>query len=231
MKHLILLAALALAGHGAAAAQTPARAPATTDWRTVVGTATSGGYTTGNPAAKVKLVEYLSFTCPHCAHFVIESRAGLRDGLVKDGLVATETRAAVRDAFDLAAWTVARCAGPRRFDAVTHAIFTQQAQWIKQARRYVEKHQTELKPLPLTKQVGVVIAQSGLGTIAAKTGVAPAALNACAAKPATQDALIAMTRAGFAKISGTPAFEIDGQLQAVVQWSELEPLLRAKAGS
>ena len=47
----------------------PAPAKPRTDWaRTVVATG-AGGFRMGNPAAKVKLLEYGSLACPHCRHF------------------------------------------------------------------------------------------------------------------------------------------------------------------
>ena len=39
------------------------KAPVARDWRTHVVMQPSGAYAIGNPAAKVKLVEYLSYTC------------------------------------------------------------------------------------------------------------------------------------------------------------------------
>ena len=40
---------------------------------TTAGTATPTlGHRIGNPAAKVKLTEYISYTCPHCAAFTRE---------------------------------------------------------------------------------------------------------------------------------------------------------------
>ena len=39
------------------------------DWSTVVAKTPEGGFLMGNPDAKVKLVEFGSLTCPHCADF------------------------------------------------------------------------------------------------------------------------------------------------------------------
>ncbi|HEX2762279.1 MAG TPA: thioredoxin domain-containing protein, partial [Allosphingosinicella sp.] len=77
MKALLAAAALAGAALGSAPADAaPVRrsAPVARDWtRTVVATP-EGGFRMGNPAARVKLVEYGSLTCGHCAAF---SRAGV----------------------------------------------------------------------------------------------------------------------------------------------------------
>ena len=39
------------------------------DWTKVVTQSPAGGFMMGNPNAAVKLVEYASMTCPHCAQF------------------------------------------------------------------------------------------------------------------------------------------------------------------
>ncbi|HEX8580099.1 MAG TPA: thioredoxin domain-containing protein, partial [Allosphingosinicella sp.] len=44
-------------------------APNGGDWTQTVSATPAGGFLMGNPAAKVKLVEYGSMTCGHCAAF------------------------------------------------------------------------------------------------------------------------------------------------------------------
>src|SRR3546814_11296312 len=83
----------------------------------------------GNPAAPVKLIEYLSYTCPHCAAFSAESAAVLRGRMVKSGKVSLELRNAVRDKLDLAAAALARCAGTQGFFAASDALFARQPDW------------------------------------------------------------------------------------------------------
>ena len=56
-----LLALLALALPAAASAQRPAQR----DWTQVVTGTPEGGFRMGNPAAPVRVVEFLSLTCPH----------------------------------------------------------------------------------------------------------------------------------------------------------------------
>ncbi|HEX3677730.1 MAG TPA: thioredoxin domain-containing protein, partial [Sphingomicrobium sp.] len=48
---------------------TQVRPPNGGDWTGVVAPTQAGGFVMGTPKAKVKLVEYGSMTCPHCAHF------------------------------------------------------------------------------------------------------------------------------------------------------------------
>lgn len=213
----------------AAAVVLAAAAPqAARDWRTTAAVTPSGSVLVGNPAAKTKLVEYLSFTCSHCADFAAESKAPLHDALVRQGKVSVETRAAVRDPFDLAAWTVARCAPPKRFTALAGAIFAAQDQWMAKGESYAQANLEKLKAMPQPQQQRAVIDNSGLGAIGAQHGVTPAALNRCLATPAQQTQLIAMTDAAFKKIPGTPGFEINGKLaQNAASWAALAPQLTA----
>ena len=49
--------------------------PAQRDWTQTVARTPEGGFRMGNPNAPVKVVEYLSLTCPHCAAFAHEGGA------------------------------------------------------------------------------------------------------------------------------------------------------------
>ncbi|HEX8555004.1 MAG TPA: thioredoxin domain-containing protein, partial [Sphingomonas sp.] len=49
-----------------------AAAPAR-DWSTVAAKTATGAYVIGNPQARVKLIEYASYTCSHCAEFSVQS--------------------------------------------------------------------------------------------------------------------------------------------------------------
>ena len=57
---------LALAAGGAALAQTK---PAPRNWNQTITLTPQGTHLLGNPAAKVRLTQFISYTCPHCAHF------------------------------------------------------------------------------------------------------------------------------------------------------------------
>ena len=198
------------------------------DWRATTGVAPSGGFTAGNPAARVKLVEYLSYTCDHCGHFVQESKAVLHDTMVRDGQVQVETRSAARDPYDLAAWLVARCGGPRRFAALNAAIFADQAGWMQRGQTYAQANLAAIRAMPQLKQLRTIADQSGLTAIGGKAGITAPQMNACFAADAELNKVLAMTDAAFKKIPGTPGFEINGAIvDGVASWGALEPKLRA----
>jgi protein-disulfide isomerase len=99
------------------------------NWNTVVAEA-NGAHRIGNPAAKVKLVEYVSYTCPHCAEFTREADARIQLAYIMPGNVSLEVRHLIRDPVDLTVVMLANC-GPASKFAQNHAMFMlQQAKWI-----------------------------------------------------------------------------------------------------
>lgn len=92
-----------------------AAGPGPRDWTQTTTRLPTGTYLIGNPAASVKLVEYASYTCPHCAAFAAESAPVLHDRFVRDGSVSLEYRHLIRDGLDLGAAILARCTGTARW--------------------------------------------------------------------------------------------------------------------
>ncbi|MBA4047225.1 MAG: protein-disulfide isomerase, partial [Sphingomonas sp.] len=128
---LIGLAASAIAAPPAKrAAPRPAAKAAPADWASAARVSPTGTIVVGNPAARVKIVEYLSFTCPHCAAFARESSATLKGQLIRSGSTSLEYRPLTSNPLDLAAAIVARCAGPARYVAVADAILARQDDWV-----------------------------------------------------------------------------------------------------
>lgn len=221
---LSLFAGLFLAG--AAPAQAPKAAQAR-DWRAAVVKLPSGAFAIGNPAAKVKLVEYLSYTCPHCAHFVAQSKAPLHDDLVRRGVVRVEFRHAVRDPLDMAAALLARCAGPRGFAGASEALFASQASWYGQGATWWQANAAALQSQPEIARIKAAAGGSGLTQLMRGRGMTQAAIDQCFATPADLNTLTAMTKASWAAIQGTPSFTVNGKATGGSEWSTLEPQLRA----
>lgn len=77
------LAGVALTALVAAA---PAK-PAAERWSATISTSPIGALLVGKPGAKVKLVEYFSYTCSHCADFAKQSAVLLKTLYIDTGLV------------------------------------------------------------------------------------------------------------------------------------------------
>lgn len=199
-----------------------AAAPARTDWSQTVAVTPAGSFIRGNPQAKVKLVEYASFTCSHCAAFATESKATLGQWL-RAGQVSIEYRQAIRDRFDLAAALIARCTGPKHYLAVSDTIFARQNEWLARAAYLPEPDENA----PVDQTLGVIARGVGLDQVAGG-GLPPAKVGQCLADKAEQDRLAKMRTEAWGRISGTPSFLLNGRLVAdVYSWDKLEPALRA----
>jgi len=203
----------------------PQRPPAR-DWSASVAPSPAGAYVLGNPAARVKLVEYASYTCSHCADFSRESEPVLKAQMIRSGTTSWEFRHLIRDPFDLAAAVVARCAGPRGFAGTSAAIFAAQPQWLQRASDFAQANGDKLRGQPPLAQLRALADGAGLSAIGAAHGVTPARLNACFADKAGVDRITAMTAAAPAEVRATPTFFVNGKLVPNVDWTRLEPVLR-----
>jgi hypothetical protein len=100
------------------------------NWNTVIAETADGGHRIGNPAAKIKLVEYVSYTCPHCAEFTRQADDRLKLAYVTPGNLSLEIRHLIRDPVDLAAVMLANCGPPEKFPQNHAAFMLQQSRWI-----------------------------------------------------------------------------------------------------
>lgn len=197
------------------------------DWTRMITATPTGSYIHGNPKAKVKLVEYISFTCPHCAHFVGEAATAL-DGKVKSGTTSVELRHAVRDPLDLTASILARCAGPRAFNGHARAIMAAQPQWIEKGAAWQAANAEPMKTMSVSARLQGFASGSGLLALMKGRGLSEAKARTCLASSKEQATLSAQAKAAFEVIRGTPSFTINGQLVPEVHdWSGLQPQLAA----
>lgn len=203
-----------------------AAAPAT-DWSQIARPTAKGAYVFGNPAAPVKLIEYGSYTCSHCADFSNTSAPVLKGQMIRSGKVSLEYRHLIRDPADLGAVILARCAGPRGFGAAHAMIFATQEAWLAKVTAYQQAHPT-IDQQPLTVQARTYADASGLTAAMRTRGLTPAAIKACFANKAEIARITAMTSDAPIEVRSTPTFYLNGELQPPVGWDKLEPVLRAK---
>ena len=215
----IRLAILALVALPGALIAAPA-----VNWTARVALSPIGGHVLGNPAAPTKLVEYISYTCSHCAHFVGEASAPLKADYVKGGKVSVEVRNAVRDKYDLTAALLARCGGAKRFFGNHEALFANQDAWMEQLQPYDRGAAKPSEQIAALRDIG---RNTGLYTLMGKRGFTPAQLDACIADPASMKQILAMTDEAWnkVKIGGTPGFTINGALASGSGWASLRDAL------
>lgn len=87
----------------------------------------------GNPDAPVTIVDYSSFTCPHCADFHVETLPKLKAAYIDTGKAKLVFRDFPFDQWALRASALARCAPEERYWAVLELLFKQQRQWAAAA--------------------------------------------------------------------------------------------------
>ena len=200
-----------------------AAAPVARDWSKVARRLPNGDFVEGNPDAKVKLVEFLSFTCPHCQHFEAEGIGPLTAKYIRTGLVSYEVRHALRDPFDLVATLLSRCQGPQAFFAAAPLVFARQADWMEKAGQWAGA-KPKLDGLKPAQQLQAAAEGSGLEALFVAQGAPRAKLAACLADDAEAkrlaDAAQAIWQPGF---PGTPAFLINGIMaDNVIEWPALD---------
>jgi protein-disulfide isomerase len=83
----------------------------------------------GQADAKATVVEYFSLTCPHCAHFHMETWPQVKEKLVANGTVRMVWRDFPLDQLALAAAQVARSLPAERYEGFVSALFASQERW------------------------------------------------------------------------------------------------------
>lgn len=145
----------------------------------------------GRADAPVTVVEYASFTCPHCADWHNTVLPAFKARFIDTGKVRLVFRDLPTDPVQVAATAaaIARCAAPDRFYAVASSFMSGQAQ------------------LRSSYQVG-----PWYDAAVAVSGRTQAQIETCLADPATMASLRAgMEAASAAGVQSTPSFFVNGR--------------------
>jgi protein-disulfide isomerase len=199
-------AMIALAA-AATAAMTPALAQETT---TATSEGVPGDFSLGSPDAPVKIVEYASFTCPHCAHFHETVFKTLKTDYIDTGKVQFTLREVYFDRYGLWAAMVARCGGDMRYFGIHDMLFAQQQDWA------ASQDPTEV--------VGK------LKTIGLAAGLDQAALDSCLNDQAQAEALIKQFETNMAAdgVKGTPTVFVNGTSVGNPVYDDLKAAIEAE---
>lgn len=175
-----------------------------------------GSFVAGNPDAKLRLVEYFSFTCGHCAEFARTGDVPLKTGYVDRGTVALEYRNLVRDPLDMTAALLARAGGAAGFVGHYRALMASQANWLVRATKLPEAVQRSWYEGAIADRTARIARDTGLDTIMRARGLTPKQISAALNSEVAQAAVTAMTNLarGVDRVSGTPGFLLNGKLLA-----------------
>ena len=144
----------------------------------------------GKADAPATIIEYASMTCSHCAAFHKDVWPALKAKYVDAGKAKFVLREFPLDRLSLAAFMLARCAGPDKRDAVVDRLFDHQADWAFGDN-----------PLPRLKEQMTA------------AGVSEADFDACLKNQKLLDQVRSLRDAAAAKlgVSSTPTFFVAGQ--------------------
>ena len=144
----------------------------------------------GDPNAKVKIVEYMSMTCSHCADFHNKTFDEIKTKYIDTGKVYFVIREFPLDPLAAAAFMLARNAPGGKYFEVVSNLFKTQSEWA-----FVED--------PL----------AGLRNVSKQFGYSPATFEATLTDQKLLDDLNATRKRGGDEfgITGTPTFFINGQ--------------------
>lgn len=214
------------------AAKTPAAKPAATrDWLQTVVATPEGGFRQGNPDAKVKLLEFGSLTCSHCAAFAHEGVPILRSQYIASGKVSYEYRPFLLNGVDFAPSLLVRCQSPATAFQLIDAFYDQQPVWtVPFTKPLPDDVQKKLASLPQEQQVTEFAAQGGLDTFMRTRGMTRAKFDQCTSDKAGITKLTAIRDDANNNyhLTGTPMFAINGKTQTdVANWAKLKPALDA----
>ncbi|KKC23803.1 hypothetical protein WP12_22865 [Sphingomonas sp. SRS2] len=218
-----------MAAATAAPGKAPAKSvPAKANWLATANRTAEGAIVIGNPAAKVKLVEYLSLTCSHCADLSASALAPLKRDYIATGVASLEVRHAVRDGYDFAASLLLRCEPPAQYLGSIEALFAGQADWM--AKGSSVKNIAGFDAMSPDQKIAAAAKAAGFDAFFSKRGMPAKAYAACLADAKAKEQLTQMAGNSWQRdqIPGTPLIVINGKRQeGVHDWADLEPLIKA----
>ncbi len=224
------VALLVMASVLTTAASKPLAPPEHRNWNATVAVTPQGNHVLGNLAATIRLTEYISYTCPHCAHFETQADTPLRLGYVATGKLSVEVRHFVRDPVDLTVAMLTNC-GPSAKFFLNHAAFLRsQDTWIQAMNTGSQAQRLRWSSGPMLTRRRAIAGDFHLYEIMQSRGYDRPAVDRCLADEAMAQRLAKQTQDAIAAgVEGTPTFAINGTLLAGTHdWDLLQPQLAAR---
>jgi protein-disulfide isomerase len=167
-------------------------------------------FTLGSPDAPVKITEYASFTCSHCAAFHATTFKPLKAEYIDTGKVEFTLREVYFDRYGLWAAMMARCGGDMRYFGITDILFETQQEWAG------------------SEDPNVVV--ENIKKIGRTAGMDDATLDACMKDGAMAEALVARFEENMKAdgVEGTPTLFINGTKHANMDYAALKSLIEAE---
>ncbi|MFC4291336.1 thioredoxin domain-containing protein [Sphingorhabdus arenilitoris] len=208
-------------------------APDGKSWTEVISKTEQGGYKMGNPDAKLQLVEYGAITCPGCAQFHVQSKTELEE-MVATGVVAFEFRPfLVHGIQDVPGFLLAKCNGPEAFFGISDQMYNRQAEWLGKMQTLSEADRAKAGTLQPNDLIKFLAEKMDLVNFVKPLGVSEDAANQCLSDQKTFEALVkeSETAQKDQKVSGTPAFFLNGADLQVGNWAGVKAALKNAGAS
>ena len=165
----------------------------------------------GKQDAPVTVVEYASFTCPHCGNFHATVWDEFKKNYIDTGKVKFVYREVYFDKYGLWAATVARCGGPEKYFGISDMLYDGQKDWLASG-----------------EDAGIADALRKIGL---KAGMTADQVNACLNDSTKMEAMVTtyQTNATTDKIESTPTFLINGEAHTgSMPYADFAAILDAK---
>ena len=178
-----------------------------------VDTSTIVEMTMGAEDAPVTLIEYASYTCPHCAAFHNGPFKQIKENYIDTGKVKMIYREVYFDRYGLWASMVARCGGPEKFFGITDLIYKDQSQWSRAG------------------DVTQIVAE--LRKIGSLAGIEPDQLEACLQDGEKAQTLVAWYQENAAAddVTSTPSFVLNGRKVSNQSYADFAAMIDAELGN
>lgn len=160
----------------------------------------------GAEDAPVTVMEYASYTCPHCANWHEESYPQLKD-YIDEGKVRFVYREVYFDRPGLWASMIARCGGESKFFGVSDMLYEQQRDWAAGG-----------DPAAIAAK---------LREIGLKAGLEEAQLEACLTDGDKAQELVSWFEQNAEEdgINSTPTFIINGEKHSNMAWADMAEII------
>jgi len=161
----------------------------------------------GNPKARIRVVEYASLSCPHCAAFYETVMPQLEETYLKSGKIAFVFRHFPLNAPAMKAAMAVNCAPAETKHALLAEFFATQRDWAFDAE-YL----------------------ANIAKISAKHGLDATALNACFANTEVENTILASRQDGEQKlnVASTPTFFVNNKrIAGAVAFDALDEAIKA----
>jgi protein-disulfide isomerase len=197
------------------------------NWHTVMAR-TELGNRVGNPDAKAKVVEFFSYTCPHCAEFASESDAALKLGYLAPGKISIEYRHLIRDPVDLTIGMLVNCGAPAKFLGNHDAFMLTQSRWAGPLARHTAAQEARWRT-PGVAGRRAIVTDFGFYAIMERRGYTRVAIDRCLADQAMADKLAGIAAKEWDRpgVDSTPTFAINNVVMPGTHtWAALEPQIK-----